>query len=324
MKRAPAHFEVVELPLYEPSGEGTHVYVTLTREAHTTAEVAGRLARLFDVAPRDIGYAGMKDKHARTTQTFSLPLATAQPGEVAAQIEAELGLAVHRAKRHTNKLRLGHLVGNRFRIVVAEPVDDAMARARAIAGVIAARGVPNSFGEQRGGDRGRNAERGQRLFVADRGSRSWAGRLLVSAYQSSLFNEWLALRMQAGAFSRLLTGDVAKRRANGALFDVHDAALEQPRFDAHEIAHTGPIFGAKMRPAQGEARDLEREVLARRELCEADLARARAPGSRRAGVIWVDELRIDSVPEGLSFELTLPKGSYATVVLREFMKSGDE
>jgi tRNA pseudouridine13 synthase len=316
LRREPAHFEVVEIPLYTPSGEGEHVYVTLTREGRSTPEIVGELARLYGLAERDIGVAGLKDKFARTTQSFSLPLARLEPRELAARLRVE----VHSVARHGNKLRRGHLAGNRFRIVVAEPSADARTRAEAIATTVAARGVPNFFGEQRGGERGRNPARGRELLGDERASRTWAGRLLVSAFQSSLFNEWLALRMQSGWYSRLLDGDVAKRRSNGALFDVRDAALEQPRFDAREIAFTGPIFGVKMRPARAEAGELEQAVLVQSGVEAADFARTKAPGSRRAGVIWVDDLCIDDVAGGLSFEFTLPKGSYATVYLREFMK----
>jgi tRNA pseudouridine13 synthase len=266
----------------------------------------------------------MKDKHARTTQTFSLPLATAEPNDVAKCIAEELGLVVHSAKRHVNKLRRGHLAGNRFRILVADVGDDAYARSRGIAAELARRGVPNYFGAQRGGDGGRNVARGRELLSDKEGrrgkQRSWAGRFLVSAYQSSLFNEWLAERMSRGLFERLLEGDVAKRRADGALFDVKDLAAEQARFDAHEIVHTGPIVGSRTRWAAGAPGEIERALLARAGLEESAFARAGAKGSRRAGLLRIDDLEIDAVPGGLVFAFTLPKGSYATVYLREFMK----
>jgi tRNA pseudouridine13 synthase len=227
-----------------------------------------------------------------------------------------------------NKLRRGHLAGNRFRIVVSDVAADAHEHALSIAAVLAERGVPNYFGAQRGGDRGRNAARGRELLV-DAGERrgaqrSWAGRLLVSAYQSALFNEWLAERTHRGWFARLLEGDVAKRRADGAIFDVRDAALEQVRFDTHEIVHTGPIVGSRTRFAQGEPGEIERALLARTGIDETAFARAGAKGSRRAGVLWIDDLKLETVAGGLSFEFTLPKGSYATVLLREFMKPHDE
>lgn len=328
LKREPAHFQVVEIPLYEPSGEGAHVYVALTREGRTTPDVVHDLARVFALSERDVGYAGLKDKVARTTQVFSLPLSTIECDLVATRIAGELGLEVHWTARHVNKLKRGHLAGNRFRVIVSDVAPDALERARHVADALASSGLPNFFGAQRGGARGRNVERGRELLAAPderRGTqRSWAGRLLLSAYQSSLFNAWLAERMRRGWFAELLVGDIAKKRAGGAIFDVQDLPAEQSRFAAREITYTGPIFGARMRWAGGAPGEVERALFAEAKLDEAAFARAGVKGSRRAGLIRVDDLAIATVPEGLSFEFALPKGSYATVLLREFMKSEEE
>ena len=140
IKTEPADFEVVEIPLYEPSGEGPHIYVTIRREGQTTRTLQRTLADAFGVQPRDVGYAGLKDKAARCTQTFSLPLATENPDAVAAQLGEGLGMEVLGVRRHRNKLKPGHLLGNRFRVRVRGGCDDPGPRIEAIVEIIGAQG----------------------------------------------------------------------------------------------------------------------------------------------------------------------------------------
>jgi tRNA pseudouridine13 synthase len=319
LKREPRHFVVEEMPLYEPRGEGEHVYVRLRREGRTTAEVIDDLARSFGLRARDIGCAGQKDKLARATQTFSLPLGSLDPDEAARRVAGELGIEVLWARRHTNKLRRGHLLGNRFDVLIEHVDEDAFERARAIARAIAEQGLANYYGPQRFGADAENARRGRALLSAPRGD--GMSRFLLSAFQSMLFNGWLVERMRREGFDRIWRGDVAKRLDNGALFDVADANAENARMSRCEITYTGPIFGARMRRATDVAGELERTILREFDVQLADLARARLDGSRRAGRIFVADLEI--LPEGASLRarFSLPKGSYATVLLRELMKS---
>jgi len=311
---------VDEVPLYEPSGEGGHVYLRFTREGWTTRDLAGRLAELWEVGTSEVGYAGLKDKAARVTQTFSLPLADVEPDAVAQRVEAELPVTVVAASRHRNKLKSGHLLGNRFEIVVRTDAPDALERSRRIAASLAASGVANYFGAQRQGTDGGNAARGRRALVQRRRGRSWLRKLLLSAWQSELFNRWLSERIDRGLFARLLDGDLAKKRDTGGLFLVEDAALEQPRLDRAEVSHTGPLFGSRMRWPEGEPGALEREVLDGDGVTDAMLKAARLPGSRRPARIHPDDLEIEPAEAGLLFTFSLPKGSYATTLLREFRK----
>ncbi len=143
LRATPEHFVVEELPLYAPSGEGQHLYVNLTKVGVTTKEVQLQLARLFSIRPTEVGFAGMKDKQARTTQTFSLSVGHKAPNfaeEAAQRIRDELDVEVNWTRFHTNKLRSGHLLGNRFTITVTElacEFEEALARARRIAEVLA-------------------------------------------------------------------------------------------------------------------------------------------------------------------------------------------
>ena len=328
-------FIVEEIPLYEPSGEGQHLYVSLTKSGMTTKDLQHELARLFQIDRRDVGFAGMKDKHATTTQTFSLNVGYQRPefaAEAVARIEAALPVQVAWARFHQNKLRAGHLLGNRFRITIRDIAlspAETLARATAIVDQIRATGLPNYFGPQRFGYEGGNLTQGLAVLRGERFIRDkWRRRFMVSAYQSFLCNCYLGARVERQAFLNLLDGDVAKKYATGGMFDVEDLAAEQLRYAAHEISFTAPMYGAKMRQAQQAAGALEAEIFAQSGITLEQLAKARMEGTRRLGRILVPDVTVqvgatEEVDASVSFlqvDFSLPKGSFATVVLRELMK----
>lgn len=334
LKAEPAHFVVEEVSLYEPCGQGPHLFVSLTREGWTTRRVAEHLAGLYGVKVQDVGYAGLKDRQARCTQTFSLPGLTPEDAQ---RIEAELPFQVHWARQHTNKLKLGHLLGNRFRISVTSlelPAEEALSRAEAIAAALTLHGVPNFFGPQRFGFEGRNVEKGREAILGLGARRDkWLHRLLISAYQSHLFNQYLARRMALGHFERLMLGDICKKTDTGGMFEVQDVEAEQLRYARGEITFTGPLYGRKMWPATGAAGQLEAMILAEAGLTADDLRKAHIEGARRPGRLCLSSIdlsmrqpeHLDARPEMangcLQVAFMLPKGAYATVILREFQKS---
>jgi tRNA pseudouridine13 synthase len=240
---------------------------------------------------------------------------------VAYRIQEALPVEVVWARRHRNKLKRGHLLGNRFRIVVLHPELEAMARAEVIAQALQSHGLPNFYGAQRFGIDDDNAQRGREVLLGQGPRERWLRRFLLSAYQAALFNAWLTERIGRGWFERLLTGDIAKKTDTGGLFEVVDAAVELPRFQRGEITYTGPIYGARLWWARGEPGELERMVLERAEVTTEMLRRARLDGSRRPARLFLSDLSIEPHPDGLLFAVTLPKGAYATTVLREFMKT---
>jgi tRNA pseudouridine13 synthase len=136
-----------------------------------------------------------------------------------------------------------------------------------------------------------------------------------------LFNSWLIARIDRDWFERVLMGDVAKKRDTGGLFEVEDPEAEQPRFDRDEITYTGPIYGYRMWWAGGEPGTLERRILEEAGVSEEMLQRAHLNGSRRRARLVLEDLDVESHTEGLLFTFSLPKGSYATTVLREVMKT---
>lgn len=318
IKDTPDDFVVEEIPLYEPCGEGDHLYVRLHRSGMTTRDVVRQLAQLFQMSPDEIGYAGLKDKVACVTQSFSLPLRDQGETEVSRLIEDSSTLQVLQVKAHRNKLKRGHLLGNKFCIVVQTEDPEAVPKVTEIAARLAQQGLPNYYGEQRFGIQHDNAARGRELLLSQRRLRGWKDRLMLSAYQSQLFNQWLARRIEIGNFEQLLRGDIAKKTETGGIFVVEDVATEQARLEAKEITYTGPIFGAKMRAAMHDAGACETEILQEAGLDETCFRRHRLMGSRRVARLFISDLAINPHERGLEFKFTLPKGAYATALLREF------
>jgi len=323
IKSEPEHFIVREIPLYEASGEGDHVYLKLTRKGMTTRALEKRLAEIFSLEESDIGVAGQKDKVAFTTQTFSLNLRNSNADEVAKQVEAEVPVTIEAVSRHRNKLKRGHLLGNQFEILLVDAQPGALEVAQAVADCLAQKGIANYFGVQRFGNDGDNAIKGKQVLLGKARGGRWLKKFLLSAYQSSLFNKWLVWRQEQGYFEQILTGDVAKKVETGGIFVVEDIDVDRPRFESREITYTGPIYGNKMHWPNDLVGDYERALLASEEISMEMLTKARLSGSRRIARLFLEDLTITQKEAGLCFQFSLPKGSYATNVLREFMKNED-
>lgn len=327
LRVSPDHFVVEEVALYEPQDEGQHLYVNLTKVSLTTKAVQKQMERLFGLGYGDVGYAGLKDKQARTTQTFSIDFGrrrAALVDDAVQRIEAELPVTVNWARRHGNKLKPGHLLGNRFRITITDlalPPQEVQQRATGIIQNLIAQGLPNFFGMQRLGKAGGNVADGLAILLGSKKVRDqWLRRFLLSSYQSYLCNRYLVKRLALGAFDHLLAGDVAKKYDTGGMFDVVDDTVEQPRYAAQQVSFTAPIYGPKMWLAKAEAGALEAEILAEADLTLEHFQAARVDGSRRLGRLLVPDLHSAMNEEGLVVEFFLPKGAFATTVLRELMK----
>lgn len=388
-------FLVEEIPLYNPCGEGEHIYLFVEKRDLSTSQLVWHIARHFDVRRTAVGFAGMKDKRAITRQVISVHT----PGrtfEDYPMIQSDR-ISVLWADMHTNKLRLGHLSGNRFSVKVRGVDMSRVLQARRVLLRLAEKGVPNFAGEQRFGARANNHELGRLLLRRD-----WQGlldellgpgsgaahinaearrlyaegritesldaypvscrhervalaalerqktpqqavqaidivqrRFWVSAFQSSLFNNLLSARMADDLFDRLVEGDVAAKRDNGAMFAVDSSVLADPqtaeRLARFEISPTGPIWGSEMMRASGAVDAAETEALARTGVTIDALARyvSTEGGSMRGGrrpfrVPLVDpdvEGGVDEHGHYVRCAFELPPGAYATVVMREVMKN---
>jgi tRNA pseudouridine13 synthase len=322
----PEDFMVEEVALYEPSGYGRHLYVNITKRSQTTRDVQLQLAELFSLRPRNIGTAGLKDKHAVTTQTFSILFEKngVRPDDASTLIEDSLNVKVNWAKFHGNKLRAGHLIGNRFKITITDthmPPGRAAERSRRIAEAIHRRGLPNYYGEQRIGGDGEKVRDGWAILQGQKKLNDrWLSKLLVSVYRSYLCNRYLAERMRRGLFDRLLLGDIAKKHETGGIFWVNDSSTEQPRYEAQEISFTAPIYGYKMSRPLGEAAALEAEIFVESGVSMETYKRMRVTGTRRFGRL-TPRIDVSEAPGGVQLSFMLHKGGFATTLLREFMKT---
>jgi tRNA pseudouridine13 synthase len=328
-KATPEDFVVDELPAYPPSGEGGHTFLRIEKRALTTAEAVARLARALGAKQNEAGTAGQKDRQALTRQWISLPEV-----DPARALEATVdGVRVLEAARHGHKLRTGHLHGNRFTLTLRGVVPDGLARARAIIDRLVENGLANYFGQQRFGARGDNAARGKQLLSpAKSGPRINPNerRMLISAYQSELFNRYLDARMIDSLVDHPLVGDVLKKTDTGGLFTVDDtpAALDDARgrLAARAVVVTGPMVGHKMMsPPPGTPSRAREDALLTTEGLDAEsfkvLGRL-AEGTRRPLLVPVGgaTVRAGDAPDAIVLELTLPPGAYATVLLAEVTK----
>ena len=318
---APEDFVVDEVPLYPQSGLGEHVYVRIEKRGYTTPAMLRAVTRAAGVDERDVGYAGLKDKHAVTRQWLSLPSKARPPGEWA----LPEGISVVEHTRHSNKLRTGHLLGNRFRITLVTADTGALDKATAIAELLRTRGLYNYFGGQRFGRRGdglRQALVWLREGAKLHGMPRFLSKLYPSVIQAEVFNRYFSARRALG-LGQLIAGEVVRLDNAGAMFAVEDVAREQPRLSSGDIHLTGPIFGPKARVTSADAAALELSLIEELGLdAEAREKLARlAPGTRRDLIAKVENLELRWAAVGrLELEFSLPSGSYATEVIRQFTR----
>jgi len=319
IKQRPEDFEVEEIPAYEPAGSGEHLFLWIEKCGMGAEFFLRQVARRLDIPTGEVGMAGLKDRHAVTRQYVSVP----------ASVEAGLdrldgdGIRLLRTARHGNKLRSGHLRGNRFRILVRAANPGESRSLEAILERIRAHGLLNYYGLQRFGKDGETAELGLSLLKGESKVRNaFLRKLALSATQSLLFNAYLAGRLTDGLLRRVLAGDVMAKWPAGGMFTAEDVAVEQDRFDRRETVHAGPMFGRKTFPARHVAAEREASLLADAGFTSSTFNGfgKLLPGTRRHNLVYIDDLAAVWEPEGLQLSFTLPAGSYATVLLREIMK----
>jgi tRNA pseudouridine13 synthase len=334
-------FIVEEIPLYEASGEGQHAYLWVEKRDVAGGQLLSMLASHFGVEKRDIGSAGIKDKHGVTRQWISLPffeIDADDPNELVGPIDD--GVQVLEATLHKNKLRTGHLAGNRFRLVVREldvPVEEAVERASAVFDVLEDKGIPNFYGLQRFGDRGETLRLGINFLEGDSETirnlkrNRFLRRLAISAVQSEIFNRVLAARIERELLWTILDGDVVKKTDTGGVFVVPTDEFEksQARLDRGEIVTTGPMPGPKMITPERDGKAFEDEVIEESgfDVSHFDRHKRLASGTRRPLLVDIGEPTVEASTrdgdEVLEVGFSLPSGTYATVVLRELTKHSD-
>ena len=380
-----ADFRVEEIPLYQPCGEGTHVYFRVVKTGVPTPVAIDRIARYMGVPSRSIGVAGLKDARAVTSQMMSLE----HVDQAKLSQYADANIKVVWTGRHTNKLKTGHLAANSFVIRIRQVAQGDLAVAQDILAVLMRRGVPNYFGPQRFGLRGDTALLGEAIVrgkledflgiylgrsqegdppdccaardafdsgYLDRALKCWPRhyrnerralaaykkkkradqamtaidrrmrRLYVSAFQSAIFNEILAGRIDT--IDRVFAGDLARKTDSGGVFTVVDELVEQPRAAAFEISPSALIIGYRAELATQLPGENERSVLKKYKIAPDDfeaVGKMKIKGARRAMRFRMEspsmEAGVDEHGDYLQITFSAPPGCYATAVLREIMKT---
>jgi len=326
-------FTVEEIPLYEFTGEGEHLVLHVRKKDMTTWEMLDAISNHVGVRRRDMGYAGLKDKHAMTMQYVSIMAIHEEKLKAFTHDKIKILSTV----RHNNKIRIGHLKGNRFNIRLKKVLGVQKDKLDSVLKWIKKNGVPNYFGNQRFGTDGNNWVDGKKLLegklkMRDRKTKEF----LMGSYQSYLFNNWLSKRMELNLllekfseteteqvmglpegslkgtkaqpnFFKLVEGDVMMHYPYGRLFNVVDLEEEAKRFESKDIAPAGLLPGKKTKLSEATAGIIEAPYAEEMNL----------NGARRYAWIQVTEITKTYVEEKAHYELSfaLPKGSYATNVL---------
>lgn len=395
LRERDADFVVEEMPLYAPDGEGEHVYLFIEKRGMTTMDVASVLARHFGVGRGAVGFAGLKDKNAITRQTFSVHA----PGRAIEDVPmiTHPQLTVLWVDRHRNKLRRGHLAGNRFSIRVRGVEMSAAVRALRSMQMLERDGLANAFGPQRFGLSGRNhlvgralllndCDEATRVILGDGGDQAtmperqrealahyargdldaalaamphhlqverlllmrlvrgastrdaWGAidpamrGLFYSAFQAAVFNRVLERRIEAGLLAGLIEGDLVGLGSARRLTQVDTANRAEllALMQKHELSATGPMWGRSMQRAGGTVDELELDALAEAGLTPDLLAACQdrrcdmVDGTRRVLRVRVSDIEVEGgIDEHGAFvrcAFDLPRGAFATSVMREVMK----
>lgn len=318
LRSVPEDFQVDEYLSFEPSGSGEHVFVQIRKRSENTEYIARELARFCGVRQRDVSYAGLKDRHAVTTQWFSIWL----PGKADPDwsVWQQPNCEVLQHTRHARKLKRGVIAYNQFRLRIRDWQGDRNAVEHRLT-QIQQQGFPNYFGEQRFGHQGKNLQQALSMFQGQR-VKPEQRSIYLSALRAFLFNEVLSKRIADKTWLNPLDGDVLMFADSHSYFkiDVLDKGILD-RMVSGDLNITGPLWGRGILATDGAARELESKLtLDYPEYC-LGLEQADLEPDRRALCVRPKELCWQWLDEGrLELYFCLPAGSYATALLREFLE----
>jgi len=333
-------FFVEEIPLYTFTGTGNYLILKIKKTDMSTWKLVTVLAKATGLQERDIGYAGLKDKNATTIQYISLPK----------KYEKELNKNLTTEKieileRTYNKspIKIGHLKGNRFSIILHSINEKDAKFFNTTAKKMQKTGIPNYYGYQRFGEDSRSFEQGKEIAHSGKKLKGSKEKLLVSAYQSYLYNKWLASRVKLSTiiasnnvpqaakklqypeelvkvlakqkqFFKLFIGDIVTPYPYGKERFVKEMQQSAQAFEQQKISPTGLLCGANALRAKSDARYLEEAF--------DDTELSSLKGDRRFAWIWPKEVETsyDAQSKKLTTQFYLPKGSYATTFLEEIGK----
>ena len=312
----PEDFQVDEIPLFEPSGQGEHVFLQIKKTSENTDWVACQLAKIAGVKRRDVSYAGLKDRHAITTQWFSVWL----PGKEAPNWQAVLPETVEllHETRHQRKLKRGSLKGNHFKLILRDFNGDESELAATVER-IKEQGVPNYFGGQRFGHNNFNIKKAEQWLsgdfkIKDRQKRSF----YLSAARSWIFNHILSERVKESTWNQALPGDVFMLGESNACFCETLSDEITQRVKQREIHPSGPLWGKGECLSQGQVAAFEKNIAEQFVCFREGLEKKGLKQQRRSLRLSVKNLDYTyKSPDTVQITFSLPSGSYATMVLSE-------
>ena len=321
IRSAPEDFIVREWLGFDADGEGDHWLLTVRKRGANTHWVAKQLGKLANIHPRDVGYAGLKDRNALTEQAFTVPVRSPVADWLGV---AGDGFEVIDAQRHRRKLKRGALKGNDFAIVIRN-FSGERSQLEARLARIASHGVPNYFGPQRFGRDASNLRRAAAMFAGTRIEDRFERGFALSAARAYVFNAVLAERVAQASWNRLLQGDVANLDGSNSIFvpeSIDELLIERcANLDIHP---TGPLWGRGELRTTSDARALEEQAAARNAaLCEG-LAKAGLDQERRALRLRVQNLTHTLEDGNLTLRFRLGRGAFATTVLHEIVAGAFE
>ncbi|ABL99247.1 tRNA pseudouridine(13) synthase TruD [Shewanella amazonensis] len=312
-------FQVKEILPFLPDGEGEHHLLHIRKDGLNTAQVAEMISRFAKVHPKEVTFAGQKDKNAITEQWFGVRIPGKETPDWAAMSNEQM--QVLSFARHGKKLRTGALSGNRFTLVLRNVSDPEALVARLE--LVRDGGVPNYFGEQRFGHDGGNLVKARQMFegrkVKDRNKRS----LYLSAVRSELFNQVASARL-ARFGTAPIEGDCVMLSGSRSFFTAEswDDSLNK-RLAEQDIQLSAPLWGRGEQLAKGDAAALESSVLAAYELERNGLEKEGLTQERRALLLRPEQLSFKLDGDALTLDFCLPAGAFATSVLRELCEYTD-
>lgn len=325
LKQSPEDFRVDEILGFEPDGQGEHLCVRVQARGQNTAWLVKALAAWAQVSRQQVSFSGQKDRNAVTSQWFSIQL-PGKPDPDASAFQCE-GCEILQLGRHSRKIRTGTHWGNRFDITLREIEyanlgEDALLQRLAL---IARSGVPNYFGAQRFG---RDEANLTRAFSAvstgklprDRDERGW----IFSALRSYLFNLWLSDRVRLNHWNRWLDGDILQRTGRRGFFvpELLDTELEA-RLESKEVVPAGILPGDGENPMQRGSLAHLQGIWAEHEGALAFLQKERVSLEVRSAVLFAESFEYDLEASDLRLKFILPKGSFATALVREIIYDVD-
>lgn len=320
LRAAPEDFVVREWLGFEADGEGDHLLLKVRKRGANTMWVAKQLAKIGKIHPRDVGFAGLKDRDAVAEQSFSVPARSAV-GTNWAGVTGD-GFEVLSAERLRRKLKRGALKGNDFILVLREFAGDIGVLEQRLQ-TLASAGVPNYFGPQRFGRGGHNIATALAWFggegpAPERAERGFA----LSAARSAIFNAVLAERVRAGSWNRLLDGDVVNLNGSGSIFPVQtvDETLQR-RCEELDVHPTGPMWHGDSLVSTGAIAELESGVAQRYQALAAGLSKAGLEPERRPLRVPVRDLSWNIQGSDVHLQFRLQRGSFATAVLHELISN---